>query len=94
MLAAGGYPEDYKKGDLISGLDTPTPAHQKVFHAGTKLVDGNVVTAGGRVLCATALGKTVSEAQQQAYELAKKIDWNGMFYRKDIAYRAIAREQK
>ena len=64
-----------------------------MFHAGTKLNGDDVVTAGGRVLCATALGSTVTEAQQRAYELAKKISWNGMFYRKDIAYRAIAREQ-
>lgn len=94
VLAAGGYPDAYAKGDVISGLPTVEVAGEKVFHAGTTEKDGNTVTNGGRVLCATAVGNTVSEAQQRAYELAKKISWNGMFYRKDIAYRAIAREQQ
>lgn len=93
VLAAGGYPSDYAKGDIISGLPTSEIEGQKVFHAGTAEKDGNVVTNGGRVLCATALGNTVSEAQQQAYALAKQIEWKGMFYRSDIGYRAIAREQ-
>ncbi len=93
VLAAGGYPDAYNKGDIISGLPTAEVAGQKVFHAGTASKDGNTVTNGGRVLCATALGKTVLEAQQTAYALAKKISWNGMFYRNDIAYRAIARER-
>ncbi|WP_165312500.1 phosphoribosylamine--glycine ligase [Vibrio ziniensis] len=93
VLAAGGYPGDYNKGDVISGLPTVEVEGQKVFHAGTTEKDGNVVTNGGRVLCATALGNTVSEAQQRAYELTKQIDWNGVFYRNDIGYRAIAREQ-
>ena len=93
VLAAGGYPDTYNKGDVISGLPTSEVAGEKVFHAGTASKDGNTVTNGGRVLCATALGNTVLEAQQTAYELAKKISWNGMFYRNDIAYRAIAREQ-
>jgi phosphoribosylamine--glycine ligase len=94
VLAAGGYPDAYAKGDVISGLPTLEVAGEKVFHAGTSEKDGQTVTNGGRVLCATALGNTVSEAQQRAYELAKKISWKGMFYRNDIAYRAIAREQK
>ncbi|HGY9574101.1 TPA: phosphoribosylamine--glycine ligase [Vibrio fluvialis] len=94
VLAAGGYPGDYAKGDIISGLPTTEVEGQKVFHAGTTDKDGHVVTNGGRVLCATALGNTVSEAQQRAYELAKQISWNGMFHRNDIGYRAIAREQK
>lgn len=94
VLAAGGYPDAYAKGDVISGLPTLEVAGEKVFHAGTSKKDGQTVTNGGRVLCATALGNTVSEAQQRAYELAKKISWKGMFYRNDIAYRAIAREQK
>ena len=64
-----------------------------MFHAGTALKDGEVITAGGRVLCATALGDTVAEAQAAAYELAKQISWEGMFYRGDIGYRAIAREK-
>ncbi|MCG6233178.1 phosphoribosylamine--glycine ligase [Vibrio furnissii] len=94
VLAAGGYPGDYAKGDIISGLPTTEVEGQKVFHAGTTDKDGHVVTNGGRVLCATALGNTVSEAQQRAYELAKQISWHGMFHRNDIGYRAIAREQE
>lgn len=93
VLAAGGYPDAYDKGDVISGLPTSEVAGQKVFHAGTTSKDGNTVTNGGRVLCATALGNSVLEAQQTAYNLAKSISWKGMFYRNDIAYRAIAREQ-
>jgi phosphoribosylamine--glycine ligase len=92
VLAAGGYPAGYNKGDAIS-LPADDGADRKVFHAGTKLDGDDVVTAGGRVLCATALGNSVSEAQQQAYELAAQIDWKDVFYRKDIGYRAIAREQ-
>lgn len=93
VLAAGGYPGDYKKGDLISGLPEAEQEGMKVFHAGTQLIDGQVATSGGRVLCATALGNTVSEAQANAYKLAKGISWDGSFYRTDIGYRAIAREQ-
>ncbi|SDW06010.1 phosphoribosylamine--glycine ligase [Marinobacter mobilis] len=92
VLAAGGYPGDYAKGDAISGLPTTEVEGEKVFHAGTRLDGDEVVTNGGRVLCATALGATVTEAQQRAYALASEISWNGAFYRKDIAYRAIARE--
>ncbi|WP_277053159.1 phosphoribosylamine--glycine ligase [Zestomonas thermotolerans] len=93
VLAAGGYPGDYAKGEVIEGLDEAAKLDGKVFHAGTALKDGRIVTSGGRVLCATAIGPTVSSAQQQAYRLAERIRWNGMFYRKDIGYRAIAREQ-
>lgn len=93
VLAAGGYPGDYNKGDVISGLPLQDGDAQKVFHAGTASKDGAVVTNGGRVLCATALGETVSDAQQRAYALAKQISWNGVFFRDDIGYRAIAREQ-
>jgi phosphoribosylamine--glycine ligase len=93
VLAAKGYPGDYPKGDAISGLQVNYPAGEKVFHAGTKQSGNDVVTAGGRVLCATALGNTVTEAQARAYELIKGINWDGMEYRTDIAYRAIAREQ-
>jgi len=93
VLAAGGYPGSYGKGDVINGLDDADSADAKIFHAGTTEQDGKVVTAGGRVLCATALGTTVSEAQQKAYTLADKISWNGMFMRRDIGYRAIAREK-
>lgn len=92
VLAAGGYPGSYNKGDVISGL--PEEAEGlKVFHAGTQLIDGQVATNGGRVLCATALGNSVSEAQANAYKLAEQISWDGMFHRTDIGYRAIAREQ-
>lgn len=94
VLAAGGYPADYAKGDVISGLPTQEVAGEKIFHAGTSNQAGEVVTNGGRVLCATALGNTVSQAQQRAYQLAKQVNWDGMFYRSDIGYRAIAREQQ
>ncbi|MEZ5538811.1 MAG: phosphoribosylamine--glycine ligase [Pseudomonadales bacterium] len=92
VLAAGGYPGDVAKGAVIQGLDTAV-ANAKVFHAGTAMKDGAVVTQGGRVLCATALGQTVAEAQQTAYYLADRIRWDGMFMRKDIGWRAIARER-
>lgn len=93
VLAAGGYPGDYNKGDVITGLPLQDSDAQKVFHAGTASKDGAVVTNGGRVLCATAMGETVSEAQKRAYALAKQISWDGVFFRDDIGYRAIAREQ-
>jgi phosphoribosylamine---glycine ligase len=83
----------YRKGDVISGLPETETEGEKVFHAGTKLQDGKVVTHGGRVLCATALGESVSAAQERAYRLTQKIRWDGVFYRNDIAYRAIAREK-
>jgi len=94
VLAAKGYPADYPKGDVISGLETNSNDSAKTFHAGTKLNEqGEVVTNGGRVLCATALGNTVTEAQQLAYELLHQISWQGVEFRTDIAYRAIEREQ-
>ena len=77
---------------MISGLDDAAKLDGKVFHAGTALKDGEVVTAGGRVLCATALGNNVTEAQQKAYELLNAISWKDVYFRTDIAYRAIARE--
>ncbi len=92
VLAAKGYPGSYPKGDVISGLRTDYASDAKVFHAGTKQVENDVVTAGGRVLCATALGETVTAAQQNAYTLLKEINWQGVEYRTDIAYRAIERE--
>lgn len=94
VLAAGGYPDLYAKGHVIHGLDGADSNTAKVFHAGTELKDGQVVTHGGRVLCATALGNTVTQAQQEAYKLVDKISWQDMFCRTDIGYRAIAREQK
>ncbi|MAM71629.1 MAG: phosphoribosylamine--glycine ligase [Gammaproteobacteria bacterium] len=93
VLAAGGYPNSYAKGNVISGLDADHGTSAKIFHAGTKLQDGQVVTSGGRVLCATALGDSVTAAQQAAYALADAIHWDQVYYRKDIAYRAIAREK-
>lgn len=93
VLAAGGYPNDYAKNLPISGLHNSGDQNAKVFHAGTKMQDNQVVTSGGRVLCATALGDTVIQAQQLAYDLVQKISWQDMFYRNDIAYRAIAREK-
>ena len=91
VLAAGGYPADYAKGDVISGIPAATE-DSKVFHAGTAEKEGQTVTSGGRVLCAVALGETVSEAQAKAYKVVEKISWNGMSFRKDIGHRAISRE--
>jgi phosphoribosylamine--glycine ligase len=88
VLAAGGYPESYDKGEVIHGLPIES-ATQKVFHAGTKMDKQQVVTNGGRVLCATALGNNILEAQKNAYDLTKQITWSKMFYRNDIGYRAI-----
>lgn len=93
VLAAGGYPGDYAKGYVIKGLPNTDSEDSKVFHAGTAEKDGQVVTAGGRVLCAVGLGNTVSEAQAKAYQLTKQISWDGCFYRNDIGYRAVAREK-
>jgi phosphoribosylamine--glycine ligase len=93
VLAAGGYPENYDKGDVISGLEDTETDSTKVFHAGTAEKDGKVVTNGGRVLCAVALGNSVTEAQQSAYQLVDKISWNNVYYRTDIGHRAIAREK-
>ena len=94
VLAAGGYPDSYNKGDVITGIEGTETDSTKVFHAGTAEKDGAVVTSGGRVLCACALGNTVTEAQQKAYEVVKKINWDKVYYRTDIGYRAIAREQQ
>jgi len=93
VLAAGGYPDSYQKGDVISGLENTETESTKVFHAGTSEKDGNIVTNGGRVLCAVALGDSVTKAQQKAYEVVSKISWNNVYYRNDIGHRAIAREQ-
>ena len=94
VLAAGGYPESYNKGDIIFGLPETEQDDSKVFHAGTKMNDaGHVTTNGGRVLCAVALGDTVAEAQSKAYDLTQQINWQNLYYRKDIGYRAVAREK-
>lgn len=94
VMAAGGYPGDYRKNDPIQGLDAPLPAGTQVFHAGTALSDGKVVTSGGRVLCVCAIDKSVRIAQHRAYEAVAKIKWNGAQFRHDIAHRAIARENR
>ena len=94
VMAAGGYPGDYRTGDVIHGLPLEEVADGKVFHAGTRLDDNEqVVTSGGRVLCVTALGDTVAEAQKRAYALMTDIHWDDCFCRKDIGWRAIEREQ-
>ena len=93
VLAAQGYPETPRKGDAISGLAHDHGALVKVFQAGTAARDGQVVTSGGRVLCVTALGDNVAAAQRHAYAAIAAIDWPGMFFRRDIGYRAVAREQ-
>ncbi|OYD25749.1 phosphoribosylamine--glycine ligase [Oceanimonas baumannii] len=93
VLAAGGYPGAYRQGDVITGIPAEADG-AKVFHAGTQFKGDEVVTAGGRVLCATALGESVSQAQQKAYELTRQIQWDDVFFRNDIAWRAIEREQQ
>ena len=93
VMAAGGYPGDYNTQDEIIGLPTESSSDCKVFHAGTSFEKGQVFTKGGRVLCVTALGNTVLEAQQRAYQQVNNIRWHGCFYRHDIGYRAIEREK-
>jgi phosphoribosylamine--glycine ligase len=92
VLAAQGYPDEVRKGDVIYGLEAAARLPGKVFHAGTMLRDGAAVTSGGRVLCAVGLGESVRAAQRQAYALVDAIGWDGMQCRRDIGYRAIARE--
>ncbi len=94
VIAAGGYPDEVRKGDAISGLDAAAALPGKVFHAGTALKDGQVITSGGRVLCAVGLGETVRAAQSQAYALVDAIAFTGLQARRDIGYRAIAREER
>ena len=93
VLAAKGYPGDYPKGDIITGLEHADGDNRKVFHAGTADKGDEIVTAGGRVLCVTALGDTVADAQQQVYEGVKAIHWDGVYFRTDIGHRAISREE-
>ena len=94
VMAAGGYPDDYRKGDVIEGLDSVAGGDCKVFHAGTQMQDESVVTSGGRVLCVCALGDRVAEAQQKAYDCVNAIHWKDVYYRTDIGYRAIEREDQ
>ena len=92
VLAAAGYPEDVRKGDVISGLESAARLPGKVFHAGTRLSEGQVLTSGGRVLCAVGLGTSVGAAQAQAYALVDQVHFSGAQARRDIGYRAIQRE--
>ncbi len=87
VLAANGYPNDYKKGGKIIVPSDSEDA--KIFHAGTKLDSNNIVSNGGRVLCATALGNSIQEAQKRAYELVDRVDWHGSYYRTDIGFKAL-----
>ncbi len=90
VMAAGGYPENYDKGHIISGLDASVD-NCKIFHAGTQQQNDNIVTNGGRVLCVAALGDNIQQAQKLAYQQVAQIDWQNCFYRNDIGYKAIAR---
>ena len=92
VLAAGGYPNSYHKGDVIHGLANSENASRKIFHAGTRSANGEVLTNGGRVLCAVGLGHSVTEAQAISYELVNTISWDKVYFRTDIGYRAIERE--
>ncbi|KAA6181876.1 phosphoribosylamine--glycine ligase [Thiohalocapsa marina] len=92
VLAAGGYPGDYATGDVISGLDSIQDPQAKVFHAGTRLSEGQILTSGGRVLCATALGNDVAEAQRRAYDTVARIGFDRAYWRKDIGHKAVGRE--
>jgi phosphoribosylamine--glycine ligase len=93
VLAAGEYPEGSSRGAVISGLDVAAGLPGKVFHAGTQLDGGRVVTSGGRILCAVGLGDTVAAANAAAYALTNSISWPGVHYRRDIGWRAIERER-
>ena len=91
VMAAQGYPDDPRTGDAISGLDRAAKRPGKIFHAGTRLSGDEVLVSGGRVLCATGMGTTVADAQKTAYALADAVHWSGAIYRRDIGYRALAR---
>ncbi len=93
VMAAAGYPDSVRKGDVIEGLGRAARLPGKVFHAGTRLEAGRVLTNGGRVLCAVGLGTNVAAAQRQAYALVGAVHWPGMQYRHDIGHRALAHEQ-
>ncbi|MFP3019403.1 MAG: phosphoribosylamine--glycine ligase [Arsenophonus sp.] len=91
VLAAEGYPGNYRKGDIIKGIPNKLLERCKIFHSGTELKKNLLITTGGRVLCVTAIGRTIIDAQKKAYQVAKKISWTGCFYRTDIGYRELAR---
>jgi phosphoribosylamine--glycine ligase len=91
VMAAGGYPGKYGKGDVISGLPTSDDSDCKVFHAGTVIKGDQVLTSGGRVLCVVGLGESVVEAQRTAYDTVRNIHWADVYFRKDIGYRAVRR---
>jgi phosphoribosylamine---glycine ligase len=92
VMAAGGYPEEVRRGDVIEGLDRAAALPGKVFHAGTRIESGRAITNGGRVLCTVGLGLSVTDAQAEAYKLVDSITWAGVQFRRDVGYRAIARE--
>jgi phosphoribosylamine--glycine ligase len=94
VVAADGYPDSYEKGMKITGIETVDDKFTKVFHAGTAERDGEIVTSGGRVLCVTALGDDIAQAQQKAYRGVDQIHWQGAFHRRDIGWRAIARDSQ
>jgi phosphoribosylamine--glycine ligase len=94
VVAAGGYPGAYEKGLKITGIEAVDNTLTKVFHAGTTERDGDIVTSGGRVLCVTALGDDIAQAQQKAYRGVDQIHWQGAFSRRDIGWRAIARDSQ
>ena len=93
VMASRGYPDSYDKGKPIRGLDAATGPDAKIFHAGTRLDGDTVVTDGGRVLCVVGAGSSVRAARDAAYGAVRKVSWDGAFYRTDIGYRAIAREE-
>ena len=94
VMAAGGYPADYRKGDPITGLDSDFPDELKVFHAGTRLEDGQPMTAGGRVLCLTAIGDSIAQAQAEVYRWLPRIGFANAYWRSDIGHRALKHEEK
>lgn len=93
VMASAGYPASASKDDVITGLNNDAMTTVKIFHAGTKKSGDDIVTNGGRVLCVTGLANTVTQARNDAYEVVKQIQCEGMFYRSDIAYRAVEREK-
>ena len=88
-MAANGYPDSYARGELIKNIPPESPTG-KVFHAGTTAdADGNILSSGGRVLCAVGLGEDIKSAQQRAYELVREIDWKSAYFRTDIGFKAL-----